>query len=51
MAASGGFSDCSVHDFDIVCWIVGREVVGYATEPTTASDVAEAGDGASARRC
>src|SRR3954452_6667125 len=33
VAASGGiFRDCSVHDFDIVCWIVGREVVEvYAT--------------------
>ena len=33
VAASGGiFRDCSVHDFDIVRWIVGREVVEvYAT--------------------
>jgi myo-inositol 2-dehydrogenase/D-chiro-inositol 1-dehydrogenase len=33
LAASGGiFRDCSVHDFDIVRWVVGREVVEvYAT--------------------
>ena len=33
VAVSGGiFRDCSVHDFDIVRWIVGREVVEvYAT--------------------
>jgi myo-inositol 2-dehydrogenase/D-chiro-inositol 1-dehydrogenase len=51
VAASGGiFRDCSVHDFDIVCWVVGREVVEvYATgtdygEPmfTQADDAATA---------
>ena len=33
LAASGGiFRDCSVHDFDVVNWIVGRDVVEvYAT--------------------
>jgi myo-inositol 2-dehydrogenase/D-chiro-inositol 1-dehydrogenase len=52
VAASGGiFRDCSVHDFDIVCWIVGREVVEvYATGTDHGEAMfAEAGDAATAQ--
>ena len=52
VAASGGiFRDCSVHDFDIVRWIVGREVVEvYATGTDHGEAMfAEAGDAASAQ--
>ena len=52
VAASGGiFRDCSVHDFDIVRWIVGREVVEvYATGTDHGEAMfAEAGDVASAQ--
>jgi myo-inositol 2-dehydrogenase/D-chiro-inositol 1-dehydrogenase len=44
VAASGGiFRDCSVHDFDIVRWIVGREVVEvYATGTDHGDDAASA---------
>jgi myo-inositol 2-dehydrogenase/D-chiro-inositol 1-dehydrogenase len=51
VAASGGiFRDCSVHDFDIVRWIVGREVVEvYATGTDHGEAMfTEAGDAASA---
>ena len=52
VAASGGiFRDCSVHDFDIVRWIVGREVVEvYATGTDHGEAMfAEAGDVATAQ--
>ena len=52
VAASGGiFRDCSVHDFDIVRWIVGREVVEvYATGTDHGEAMfAEAGDAATAQ--
>ena len=52
VAASGGiFRDCSVHDFDIVCWIVGREVVEVYAAGTDHGEAmfAEAGDAASAQ--
>src|SRR6478609_13594 len=52
VAASGGiFRDCSVHDFDLVCWIVGREVVEvYATGTDHGEAMfAEAGDAATAQ--
>jgi myo-inositol 2-dehydrogenase / D-chiro-inositol 1-dehydrogenase len=46
VAVSGGiFRDCGVHDFDIIRWITGREVVEvYATGSTRAADFAAAGD-------
>ena len=47
IAASGGmFRDCSVHDFDVVRWIVGREVVSVfaAGSNQGVPAVAEAGD-------
>ena len=47
LAGSGGiFRDCSVHDFDIVRWVTGREVTEvYATGSTTGDPVfAEIGD-------
>lgn len=47
VAVSGGiFRDCAVHDFDIVRWVTGREVVRvYATGGTKgAAYIAEAGD-------
>ncbi len=49
--ASGGiFRDCSVHDFDTVRWVTGREVVEvYATGSARGDDVfAELGDVATA---
>ena len=52
VAASGGiFRDCSVHDFDIVRWIVGREVVEvYATGTDHGEAMfAQAGDAATAQ--
>ena len=52
VAVSGGiFRDCSVHDFDIVRWIVGREVVEvYATGTDHGEAMfAEAGDVATAQ--
>jgi myo-inositol 2-dehydrogenase / D-chiro-inositol 1-dehydrogenase len=51
VAASGGiFRDCSVHDFDIVRWIVGREVVEVYASGTDHGEAmfAEADDAASA---
>ncbi len=51
IAASGGiFRDCSVHDFDTVRWVTGREVVEvYSTGSARGADVfAELGDVASA---
>ncbi|MBA2946137.1 Gfo/Idh/MocA family protein [Streptomyces himalayensis] len=47
VAVSGGiFRDCSVHDFDIVRWVTGREVVEvYATGSNRGADyIANAGD-------
>ncbi|MCX4903307.1 Gfo/Idh/MocA family oxidoreductase [Streptomyces sp. NBC_00878] len=47
VAVSGGiFRDCSVHDFDIVRWVTGREVVEvYATGGNRGADyIAAAGD-------
>ncbi|TLS42741.1 dehydrogenase [Streptomyces montanus] len=47
VAVSGGiFRDCSVHDFDIVRWVTGREVTEvYATGGNRGADyIAEAGD-------
>jgi myo-inositol 2-dehydrogenase/D-chiro-inositol 1-dehydrogenase len=47
IAASGGiFRDCSVHDFDIIRWVTGREVVEvYATGGNRGADyIAAAGD-------
>jgi myo-inositol 2-dehydrogenase/D-chiro-inositol 1-dehydrogenase len=47
VAASGGiFRDCSVHDFDIIRWVTGREVVEvYATGANRGDELfAEAGD-------
>ncbi|MCI3275020.1 Gfo/Idh/MocA family oxidoreductase [Streptomyces cylindrosporus] len=47
IAVSGGiFRDCSVHDFDIVRWVTGREVVEvYATGGNRGADhIREAGD-------
>ncbi|MGW1030407.1 Gfo/Idh/MocA family protein [Streptomyces sp. NPDC002577] len=47
VAVSGGiFRDCSVHDFDIVRWVTGREVVEvYAAGSNRGADyIAEAGD-------
>ncbi|NUQ99431.1 MAG: Gfo/Idh/MocA family oxidoreductase [Streptomyces sp.] len=47
IAVSGGiFRDCSVHDFDIVRWVTGREVVEvYATGGNRGADyIQEAGD-------
>lgn len=47
LAASGGiFRDCSVHDFDAVRWVTGREVVEvYATGSAEGDPVfAESGD-------
>ncbi|WP_329331279.1 Gfo/Idh/MocA family oxidoreductase [Streptomyces sp. NBC_00663] len=47
VAVSGGiFRDCSVHDFDIVRWVTGREVVEvYATGGNRGADhIREAGD-------
>ncbi|MET7490574.1 Gfo/Idh/MocA family oxidoreductase [Streptomyces sp. NPDC005538] len=47
VAVSGGiFRDCSVHDFDIVRWVTGREVVEvYATGGNRGVDhIREAGD-------
>ncbi|MDV7197454.1 Gfo/Idh/MocA family oxidoreductase [Rhodococcus kroppenstedtii] len=39
IAASGGlFRDCSVHDFDTVRWIVGREVVSVFAAGTASDD-------------
>ena len=52
VAVSGGiFRDCSVHDFDIVRWIVGRDVVEvYATGTDHGEAMfAEAGDVATAQ--
>ncbi len=49
IAASGGiFRDCSVHDFDIIRYVTGREVVEvYATGSTRGDAVfAESGDAA-----
>ena len=51
---SGGiFRDCSVHDFDTVRWVTGREVVEvYATGSAKGADFfAEFGDVATAQRC
>ncbi|MFF4260275.1 Gfo/Idh/MocA family oxidoreductase [Streptomyces sp. NPDC001663] len=47
VAVSGGiFRDCSVHDFDIVRWVTGREVAEvYATGGNRGADyIREAGD-------
>ncbi|MFG3035123.1 Gfo/Idh/MocA family oxidoreductase [Streptomyces sp. NPDC048253] len=47
VAVSGGiFRDCSVHDFDIVRWVTGREVVEvYATGGNRGADhIREVGD-------
>jgi myo-inositol 2-dehydrogenase/D-chiro-inositol 1-dehydrogenase len=47
VAASGGiFRDCSVHDFDIIRWVTGREVaeVYAAGGNRGAAYIAEAGD-------
>ncbi|MET7855565.1 Gfo/Idh/MocA family oxidoreductase, partial [Streptomyces avermitilis] len=47
VAVSGGiFRDCSVHDFDIVRWVTGREVVEvYATGGNRGAEyIREAGD-------
>lgn len=47
VAVSGGiFRDCSVHDFDIVRWVTGREVVEvYATGGNRGADyIRDAGD-------
>lgn len=47
VAVSGGiFHDCSVHDFDIVRWVTGREAVEvYATGGNRGADyIREAGD-------
>ncbi|MFI0512122.1 Gfo/Idh/MocA family oxidoreductase [Streptomyces sp. WSLK1-5] len=47
VAASGGiFRDCSVHDFDIIRWVTGREVVEvYAVGGNRGADyIKEAGD-------
>lgn len=47
VASSGGiFRDCSVHDFDIIRWVTGREVVEvYATGGNRGADyIAAAGD-------
>jgi len=47
IAASGGiFRDCSVHDFDIIRWVTGREVVeAYAVGGNRGADyIKEAGD-------
>ncbi|MEU1305673.1 Gfo/Idh/MocA family protein [Streptomyces shenzhenensis] len=47
VAASGGiFRDCSVHDFDIIRWVTGREVTEvYAVGGNRGADyIAEAGD-------
>ncbi|MFI0821215.1 Gfo/Idh/MocA family oxidoreductase [Streptomyces sp. NPDC021098] len=47
VAVSGGiFHDCSVHDFDIVRWVTGREVVEvYATGGNRGAEyIREAGD-------
>ncbi|WP_225830155.1 Gfo/Idh/MocA family oxidoreductase [Streptomyces sp. NK08204] len=47
IAASGGiFRDCSVHDFDIIRWVTGREVTEvYAVGGNRGADyIAEAGD-------
>ena len=47
VAISGGiFRDCSVHDFDIVRWVTGREVVSvYAVGANHGADyIREAGD-------
>lgn len=47
IAASGGiFRDCSVHDFDIIRWVTGREVVEvYAVGGNRGADyIKEAGD-------
>jgi myo-inositol 2-dehydrogenase/D-chiro-inositol 1-dehydrogenase len=52
VAVSGGiFRDCSVHDFDTVRWLTGREVVEvYATGSARGDDVfAELGDVATAQ--
>jgi myo-inositol 2-dehydrogenase/D-chiro-inositol 1-dehydrogenase len=49
IAASGGiFRDCSVHDFDIIRFVTGREVVEvYAAGSTRGDDIfAESGDAA-----
>jgi myo-inositol 2-dehydrogenase/D-chiro-inositol 1-dehydrogenase len=51
IAASGGiFRDCSVHDFDIIRFVTGREVVEvYATGSTRGDKIfAESGDAATA---
>ena len=51
VAASGGiFWECSVHDFDIVRWIVGREVVEVYDTGTDHGEAmfTEAGDAATA---
>lgn len=47
IAASGGiFRDCSVHDFDIIRWVTGREVTeAYAVGGNRGADyIKEAGD-------
>ena len=52
VAASGGiFRDCSVHDFDIVRWIVGRDVVEVYSTGTDHGEAmfAETGDVATAQ--
>jgi myo-inositol 2-dehydrogenase/D-chiro-inositol 1-dehydrogenase len=52
IAASGGiFRDCSVHDFDTVRWLTGRDVVEvYATGSARGDDLfAELGDVATAQ--
>lgn len=52
LAVSGGiFRDCSVHDFDTVRWVTGREVVEvYATGSAFGDDLfAELGDVATAQ--
>ncbi|AOW92163.1 dehydrogenase [Rhodococcus sp. WMMA185] len=47
IAQSGGiFRDCAIHDFDIVRWVSGREVVSVFATGTNQGDpaIAEAGD-------
>src|SRR5918997_845745 len=45
LAVSGGiFRDCSVHDFDAIRWVTGREVVeGSRPSPCTIEDALETG--------
>ncbi|AJT42679.1 Gfo/Idh/MocA family protein [Psychromicrobium lacuslunae] len=47
LASSGGlFRDCSVHDFDIIRWITGREIVQVYAQGSNKGDpaIAEVGD-------